>query len=90
MKKTVIKITLAFLVLAGSIYNILCGQKSYREFDILLNDVESMARSENEQLVCKWLEIDCPGIGTGDYEACLVTGDGSVCTCGSVTRKCPE
>lgn len=38
---------------------------------------------------CKWKYIDCPGWGTGGYEACLVTGDGNTCTCGEVTRDCP-
>jgi len=37
---------------------------------------------------CKWLEVDCPGWFSGSYEACLVTGDGTVCTCGTVSRKC--
>ena len=37
---------------------------------------------------CKWKQLDCPGWGTGTYEACLVIGDGNSCTCGEVTRNC--
>lgn len=48
-----------------------------------------MAKNEIEdEGECKWKIIDCPGLGTGDYEACLENGDGNVCKCGQVTRKC--
>jgi hypothetical protein len=37
---------------------------------------------------CKWKLTDCPGWGSGDYEACLTNGDGNTCSCGSVSRNC--
>lgn len=41
-------------------------------------------------LECKWKVIDCPGWGSGSYEACLSNGDGNSCNCGDVTRECPD
>ncbi|MDR0603702.1 MAG: hypothetical protein LBG80_05285 [Bacteroidales bacterium] len=45
---------------------------------------------EGNSGTCKWKMIDCPGWGNGDYEACLVNGDGNSCSCGTVTRDCPK
>lgn len=39
---------------------------------------------------CSWMRVDCPGIWTGEFEACLKGGDGKGCPCGEVTRECPK
>jgi hypothetical protein len=36
---------------------------------------------------CKWKRASC-GLFQGTYEACLTNGDGSLCSCGDVTRNC--
>lgn len=35
---------------------------------------------------CQWLRIKCPN-GTS-FEACLTSGDGKACECGTTTRDC--
>ena len=46
--------------------------------------------AEAVEQACKWKATDCPGLGTGDYEACLTNGNGNECKCGSVSRECPK
>lgn len=36
---------------------------------------------------CKWEKQSC-GLFQGSREICVETGDGFICDCGSVTRKC--
>lgn len=57
-------------------------------YSISLLSIEAIAQSESGDN-CKWKLIDCPGLWTGDYEACLTNGDGNSCSCGSVSRECP-
>lgn len=57
---------------------------------LYFDGIESLANPEGQGAGCKWKMIDCPGWGTGDYEACLVNGDGYPCSCGSVSRNCPD
>ncbi len=52
------------------------------------DNLEALSNTEGANGSCKWKIIDCPGLFTGDYEACLVNGDGYSCTCGQVTREC--
>ena len=54
--------------------------------DLPKTSIECLTQEENSK--CKWKRIDCPGLFTGDYEACLTTGDGNSCSCGEVTRDC--
>lgn len=67
-------------------------RSSQQELDVasnLLNtNLEALTQGESGSGDCKWKLIDCPGWGTGDYEACLSNGDGYSCSCGSVTRDC--
>lgn len=48
------------------------------------------AQAKEAPMVCCYKQIDCPGWFNGNYEACLVNGDGNSCTCGVVSRSCPE
>jgi hypothetical protein len=57
---------------------------------IYMANVEALAGSEGGSGACKWKTIDCPGWGNGNYEACLINGDGYSCICGNVTRNCPK
>jgi hypothetical protein len=82
MKK--IFIVAVSLIAAFNLY--LSTDTSILDNSILFN-VEALARSE-ENGECKWKVYDCDKLFTGDYEACVVIGDGSLCTCGQVTRIC--
>lgn len=44
---------------------------------------------EVEEEVCKWSQYVCPD-GVTFREVCLVDGDGGGCTCGTITRPCPQ
>ena len=62
--------------------------------ELVKQNIAAMANTPKETTIggdnniCKWKIIDCPKVGTGNYEGCLQSGDGNVCTCGSVTRNC--
>lgn len=60
--------------------------------DLLLTSIECLTQGEagkgDDNPPCRWKVIDCPGLFTGDYEACIVNGDGYGCACGSVSRDC--
>ena len=58
-----------------------------KQSDALVSSIESLTQEESSTK-CKWKVIDCPKLFTGDYEVCVVNGDGYACTCGSVTRDC--
>lgn len=53
-------------------------------------NIESMAKDEVGAggSDCKWKHLDCPGLWTGDFEACVENGDGNSCRCGQTTRNC--
>ena len=38
---------------------------------------------------CKWEQESC-GFLHGHREVCVITGDGTVCNCGDVTRPCDK
>ncbi len=88
MKK--FKILLFVFVVAICGYNIYSEQKTNDQLSLSLVHLESMAHDESGNSGCRWKVIDCPGWGNGSYEACLTNGDGSSCSCGSVTRECPK
>lgn len=60
-----------------------------RNLDLSLLSIDALGSGESSS-GCKWKVIDCPGLWTGDYEACLSNGDGNSCSCGSVTRECKD
>lgn len=70
-------------------YNLYSAQQ-VEMFSDLFIEVEALANPPETGGSCKWKLIDCPGWGTGDYEACLDNGDGKPCICGSTTRDCPK
>ena len=79
----------AGLAFAG--YNMVQSQKTIDLLsDLSLINMEAMAKDETTGTTCKWKSTDCPGIGTGDYEACLTNGDGNSCSCVTVSRDCPK
>lgn len=84
------KILVFICVVFASGYNFYSAQQIDNLFDLSFANIESLATSEGGGLECKWKVQDCPDWGTGDYEACLVNGDGNSCACGSVTRDCPK
>lgn len=89
MRKKVLAALVVAVGVAFAGYNIVQAQKTVSLLsDLRLINVEAMAQDESSGK-CKWKVIDCGGIGTGDYEACLSNGDGNGCTCGSVSRDCP-
>lgn len=55
---------------------------------LLKNDLEALTQSEGGGSGCSWRQLDCPGWGSGDFEACLNNGDGNSCGCGGTTRDC--
>lgn len=87
------KILAALVVAAGVAfagYNVMQSQSDKNLVsDLLMANVEALAADESGSH-CKWKMIDCPGLGTGDYEACLSNGDGNSCSCGSVSRECSK
>ena len=87
--KLILKLTFIIGLALFALFNVFNARNIDRICDLTLCNVESYANPEDEK-VCKWKVIDCPGIGTGDYEACLENGDGNNCSCGSVTRECPK
>ena len=64
------------------------ASNAYETNSLLMQNVEALAKPTETADVCKWKRIDCPWWFTGDYEACLKNGDGTLCTCGQVTREC--
>jgi hypothetical protein len=85
-----------FLILCGSLVaiavvatTVVGSRQEYATVsELLKTDVEALGRNENGGGGCKWKILDCKGIGTGNYEACLETGDGNSCSCGATTRNC--
>lgn len=51
-----------------------------------LTNVEAIAAFESGGDQCKWHQETCDNGGT--REVCLSDGNGSICSCGSVTRPC--
>ena len=88
MKTKTCTFIFAIVVALGG-YNLYSGQQVNQYSDLLLTDIEAVANDTETDRVCKWKMFDCPGWGTGDYEACLVNGDGFECPCGSISRNCP-
>ena len=58
---------------------------------LALANVEALAQSEQNDALAWGAEIDCPGLGTGDYHECVHLGSGNscsnkgdtTCTCGT-------
>ncbi len=88
MKNNKILLLICIFFVGG--YNFYSAQQTDNLLDLYFADIESLANPEGDGSGCKWKIYDCPGWGTGDYEACLVIGDGHSCSCGSVTRDCPK
>lgn len=81
----------AGLILASFVLVEAWQQQDIQQYseEFTMEDVESLTRGESSSTSsCKWKRIDCDGLFTGDYEACLVSGDGNTCSCGKVTRDC--
>ena len=57
--------------------------------DVFAN-VEALANNETKPTTYEWSgTIDCDGIGTGDYEACIKNGSGNSCNePGATTCDC--
>lgn len=83
MKKNFIA-AVSFLVAA---FNLYLSTDTESLSDNMLLDVEALADNESSG-GCKWKIIDCGGIFSDSYEACLVNGDGYSCSCGEITRDC--
>ena len=87
MKKKIQFLAFLFVIVLGG-YNFYSAQNINACSDLLLQEIGALARGEGSESSCKWKRIDCPGWGTGDYAACLTSGDGNSCTCGTITRDC--
>ena len=81
---------IVMLAIGVAVFNFNLNAQNGGLSNMALANIEALANDENGSGDCKWKVIDCPGLGTGDYEACLVNGDGYSCTCGTVTRDCPK
>ena len=81
------KILIVAVSLFVAAFNLYLSTDTGNYNDYLLFNNEALARNEADG-ECKWKVYDCNGLFTGDYEACLVIGDGRRCTCGEVTREC--
>jgi hypothetical protein len=81
---------LATLGIAGiTVVNVNLNSQNDSSAVIYSANMEALA-GEGGSGSCKWRLTDCPGWGTGDYEACLDNGDGNSCTCGNTSRNCPN
>lgn len=91
MKKNKITTYIASLIaiIAITATTITWNEHSSFVIDSSLFSIEAIAQSESGGS-CKWKFTDCPGFNNGDYEACLSNGDGNSCTCGQVSRDCPN
>ncbi|MDR1980567.1 MAG: NVEALA domain-containing protein [Tannerellaceae bacterium] len=89
MKKRILSITFVTTIAVTSAWNIYQTNKEIPLSDLALANIEALANeTAGGGSGCKWKLIDCPGLWTGSYEACLVNGDGNSCSCGIVTRDC--
>ena len=90
MKKKIFGGILAVAIAAVAAVNVNINNEAGDALSALsLANVEAVADGESGGgPICYWKVIDCPGLGTGDYEACLSNGDGKECACGAVTRDC--
>ena len=88
--KNILKITLVIGLSLFAFYNVYNTKNLDKICSLTLYNIESSADPGGEDIACKWKVIECPGLGTGDYEACLQNGDGNSCSCGIVTRDCPK
>lgn len=81
------KISLLVVVLSlFTAYQVNTIEKSVTGY-IDLNYIEALASNEGGgSEPCKWSQDTCDDGGT--REVCLTDGNGSHCTCGSVTRPC--
>lgn len=72
---------MAFMLMAGWQFNIGGTEEVFSDKEVALENAFAGSAS------CKWKIISC-GPFSGNYEACLVSGDGNSCSCGAVTRGC--
>jgi hypothetical protein len=87
-KKKILGALAVLAIAAMAAYHVNVNTRGNGLSDVSLANVEALAENEGSSGTCKWKNIDCPGWGSGNYEACLVNGDGYSCTCGNVSRNC--
>lgn len=88
MKKKMLTLCGAALLLAAGATTWVSMNSNDDLPPLIWANVEALAQNESGGGGCKWKRIDCKGLWTGDYEACLGSGDGNSCSCGEETRDC--
>lgn len=85
--KKLIFLSIVFCAVAASSLVVYTQNNMPKGHGVLSSTIECLTQDEGSG-ECKWKIIDCPGWFTGDYEACLTSGDGHQCSCGQITRDC--
>jgi hypothetical protein len=86
MKKKILGGIALLAIAAVAVWNVNLNSQSNKLSGAMLANVEALAE-ENGGSDCKWKSIKCSK-GNSNYEGCLTNGDGTACTCGSVSRDC--